>query len=192
MRKYVKNAFNNDLIFEDKHPWVMFLWQKAMLKITINRHLYLEDMIHIHNGMLFGHKKDKKCHLQDMDATRDSHISEVKSERERQILYHLYVKSKIWHKCTCLQNRNKLTDIENRFAVAKGEWGSYGMDRSLGLVDANYYMHLLEWISNEALLYSTGSHIQSNLLGYNMIEYSMSKKMCVCVYYIYILCIYML
>ena len=34
-----------------------------------------------------------------MDATRDSHTKQSKSERERQISYeyHLYVESKIWH-----------------------------------------------------------------------------------------------
>ena len=35
------------------------------------------------------------------------------------IRYHLYVASKIWHKWTYLQNRNKLTDRELRFVVAK-------------------------------------------------------------------------
>ena len=32
-----------------------------------------------------------------------------------------------------LQNRNRLTDIENRLVVATGEFGS------LGLAEANYY-----------------------------------------------------
>ena len=30
------------------------------------------------------------------------------------------MESKIWHKLTYLQNRNRLTDIDNRLVVAKG------------------------------------------------------------------------
>ena len=37
------------------------------------------------------------------------------------IWHHLYVEFKIWHKWTCLQNRNRLTDIEKGLVVAKGE-----------------------------------------------------------------------
>ena len=45
------------------------------------------------------------------------------------IRYHLCVESKIWHKRTYLRNRNRLTDIENRLVVAKGEegWGRDGL-----------------------------------------------------------------
>ena len=45
-----------------------------------------------------------------------------KKEKDKYHIYHLYVESKMWHKWTCLQNRNRLTDIENRLVVAKG-WG---------------------------------------------------------------------
>lgn len=47
-------------------------------------------------------------------------------------------------------------DVENRRVVAKG-MGGKGMAGRLGLVDAKH----LEWISDEVLLYSTGSCIQS-------------------------------
>ena len=40
--------------------------------------------------------------------------------------YHLYVGTKIWHKWTYLQNRNRLTNIKNRLAVAKWETGGKG------------------------------------------------------------------
>ena len=40
---------------------------------------------------------------------------------------------------TYLQNRNRLTDIENRLMVAKGERERNGIDGEFGLVDANYY-----------------------------------------------------
>ena len=59
------------------------------------------------------------------EEPRDCHTKWSKSERERQIPYHLYVESKMWHKWTYLWKRNKFTDIENRLVVAKGEvrWG---------------------------------------------------------------------
>ena len=38
------------------------------------------------------------------------------------------------------QNRNRLTDMENRFVVAKGEEQGVRWTESLGLVDANYYI----------------------------------------------------
>ena len=47
-------------------------------------------------------------------------LSEV-SQRKTNIIYHLYVKSKIWYKWTYLQNRNRLTDIEDKLMVTKGE-----------------------------------------------------------------------
>jgi len=36
------------------------------------------------------------------------------------------------------KNRNRLTDMENRFVIAKGEGEGVGWTGSLGLVDANY------------------------------------------------------
>ena len=46
---------------------------------------------------------------------------------------------KIQQKRTYLRKRNRLTDIENRLVVAKGEGVGEGRIGSLGLVDANYY-----------------------------------------------------
>ena len=66
-----------------------------------------------------------------------------------------YMWSQIGHERTCLRNRNRLTDIEHRFVVAKGERGGSGMDGELR-VGACKLLDL-EWISNEALLHSTGN-----------------------------------
>ena len=38
------------------------------------------------------------------------------------------------------QNRNRFTDVEKRFVVAKGEGEGVGWIGSLGLVNANYYI----------------------------------------------------
>ena len=57
-----------------------------------------------------------------MDGPREYHTKWSKSDRERQIWYHLYVDLKKY-KSTHLQNRNRVTDIENIFMVTKGERG---------------------------------------------------------------------
>ena len=75
------------------------------------------------------------------------------------------MESKIWHKQTYLQNRNRLTDIENRLVVAKGSREGVGWTGSLELVDAKPLN--LEWISGEVLQYTTGNHIQSPGINYD-------------------------
>ena len=57
-----------------------------------------------------------------------------------------------------LQNRNRLTDIENRLVVSQGEERSV-MDWEFGV--SRYKVLHLERISNEVLLYSTGNYIHS-------------------------------
>ena len=47
--------------------------------------------------------------------------------------------SKLQHKGIYLLNKNRLTDIENKFGVAKGEGGREGRTESVGLTDTNYY-----------------------------------------------------
>ena len=57
---------------------------------------------------------------------RDYPIKWSKSDRQRQIPYDVtYIRNlKKWHKWTYLQNRNKLTDIENKLTVTRREtWG---------------------------------------------------------------------
>ena len=48
------------------------------------------------------------------------------------------MESKIWHRGTHLQNRNKFTGMENRLVIAKGEEEGVGRTGSWGFVDANY------------------------------------------------------
>ena len=119
-------------------------------------------MVHIHNGMLLSHKKEwNNAICSNMDATRDSHTKWSTSERKRKTPYdiNLYVESKIWHKY--LQNRKRLTDIENRYVVVKGAVGGREIDWDLR-VSRCKLLHL-EWISNEVLLHSTGDYIIQSL-----------------------------
>ena len=83
-------------------------------------------MVHMNNGMLLSHYKERNNAIcSNMDATTDYPTKWSKSEREGQIPYdyHLYVESKIWHKWTYLQNRNRLIDIENKLTAIKGKRG---------------------------------------------------------------------
>ena len=63
-------------------------------------------------------------------------LSEVNQRKTKNIWYCLYMESKTWCKGIYLQNRNRLTDVENRFVVAK-EGGGSGITGSLRLSDAN-------------------------------------------------------
>ena len=72
-----------------------------------------------------------------MDGLRDCHTEWSKSDRERQISYDTasmqYLKKV--YKWVYLQNRNKITDVENKFIVTKGERGG---DK---LGDCDWHIH---------------------------------------------------
>ena len=54
--------------------------------MPINRGMDKEDVVHIYNGTLFSHKKERNCAIsRDVDRPRDCHTEWSKSERERQI-----------------------------------------------------------------------------------------------------------
>ena len=58
-----------------------------------------------------------------LDGPRAYHIKLCKSNRKSNIIcYHLYVESENKYKWTDLQNRNRPTDIEDKFSINKGEW----------------------------------------------------------------------
>ena len=53
--------------------------------------------------------------------------SEISQTKTNITWYHLYIESKKWYKWTYLQNKNRLTDIENKLMVTKGKrWGGKG------------------------------------------------------------------
>ena len=73
-----------------------------------------------------------------MDGPRDYHTKWSKSEKE--IPYDItYVWNLNINKWTYLWKRNRLTNIENRLVIAKGEGAGEKWIRSLGLADASYY-----------------------------------------------------
>ena len=66
-------------------------------------------------------------------------------------------------------NRNRLTDIENRSVVAKGEGVGGGMKWEVGV--SRCKLLYIEWINNKVLLYSTGNYIQYPVVNHNGKEY---------------------
>ena len=107
-----------------------------------------------------------------MDGTRGYHTKWWKSERERQIWYHLYVESKKQHKWTYLRNRNRLTDIENRLVpgVGGGRHGEWvGIDWEFGI--SRCKLLYIGWIKQGPTVYSTGNYIQYPMINHNGKEY---------------------
>jgi len=72
---------------------------------------------------------------------RDCHTEWSKSDRERQILYRLYVESKKWYKLTHLHTRKRVTDAENKLTVTKGERG-VGINWEIGIDIYNTLLHI--------------------------------------------------
>ena len=69
-----------------------------------------------------------------MDGPRESHTKWSQLEKDKyDIAYRWNLKK--WYKWTYLQNRNRLTDIENKFMATKVEMGEY--IRSLKLMDTH-------------------------------------------------------
>ena len=64
-----------------------------------------------------------------------SYEDEVSQRKTNIIWYHLYVESKKWYKWIYLQNRNRVTDVENKLMVTKGEGGGAGRRDKLGVWD---------------------------------------------------------
>ena len=69
---------------------------------------------------------------------------------------------------TYLQNSNRLTDIENKFMVTKGERGEGGINQEFRI---NRYTLLYIKQINKVLPYNTGKYIQYLIITYNGKEY---------------------
>ena len=86
-------------------------------------------MVHIYNGILLSHKKERNSVIcRDVDGPRDCDTEWGKSEREKQILYintYMWNLEK-WYRWTSLQGRNRDTDVENKGMDTKGETREVG------------------------------------------------------------------
>ena len=77
--------------------------------------------LQLHNAWMLLNKKEWNNAIcskwVDLEIITLSEVSQTKKE----IPYHLYMDSKNSYRWTCLQNRNKLTDIENKHMITKGD-----------------------------------------------------------------------
>ena len=138
--------------------------------MSINRWMHKEDVAHIYSRILLSHKRNKvelfvvRWVLLEMII-----LSEVRKRKTNTRGYHLYVESKIRHKWTYLRNRNRLTDVENRAVVARGEGVGGGSVWEFGI--SRCKLLYIEWINSKVLQYSTGNYIQYPVINHNGKEY---------------------
>ena len=93
----------------------------------------------IYNGILLSHKNNEIT--PSVARWTDLEIIILTERRERQmILYHLDVESKIWYKWVHLQNRNRFTDTENKFMVARA--GKEGREIIWEFGISRYKLHI--------------------------------------------------
>ena len=97
-------------------------------KCPLTRGMDKEDAVHVYNRIVLSHKKWNNALCSNMDGPRDCHTEWSKPDRDRQISY---VTTYRWNlktdtKWTYSWNRNRLTDIENKLMVHKGDSSSGG------------------------------------------------------------------
>jgi len=91
-------------------------WKQPSVHQQRNGHTHR----HTHNGVLLSHKKEwNNIICSNRGGSRDYHTKWSKSERKINITCMWNLKK--WYKWTYLQNRNRLSDTENRLMVTKGE-----------------------------------------------------------------------
>ena len=84
-----------------------------------------------------------------MDGPGDYHTKQSHKEKDNTIWYHLQAESKIGHKRTYLQNRNRLADTETDLWSPR-EGGRGGVDRGSGI--SRYKLLHTERRNNRVLL----------------------------------------
>ena len=75
-----------------------------------------------------------------MNGPRDCHTEWSKLDREKQIWYHLNVESKKMVQMNLFINRNRVTYVENKLMVTRGEKGR-GINWEIGIeIYTHYYI----------------------------------------------------
>ena len=112
-----------------------------------------EEVVHIYNGILLSHQKNEGMSFAVTWMNLES-VMQSKLNREGEISYGIYY---MWNlkrndaNELNLQNRKRLTDLENELMVAWGE----GRIRDFGNII--YTLLYLNWITNKDLLIAHGT-----------------------------------
>ena len=94
--------------------------------MSINSGVGKEDVVHIYNGIFLSHNKEwNNVICSNMGGPRDYHTKWSKSERERQIYDIAYVWNLKNGTNELIYKTERVTDVENKLMVTKGEsrWG---------------------------------------------------------------------
>ena len=131
--------------------------------MPIDRQMDKEVMVHIYNGILLSHKKERNWVIcWDVDESRDCHTEWSKSEREKQILYINACMCNLekWYRWTSLQGRSWDTVVENRRMDTKGGncggvgcWCAELDDWDMYTLIDMYTLMCIKLMTNENLLY---------------------------------------
>ena len=141
------------------------------IKVSTDRWMDKECVVHIYNGMLLTHKKEwNNVSCSNIDATRDYHTKWIHSEKDWQSPYDFVYVWNLW---------NRLTDIKNRFVVATGAGVGEGMEREFRL--SRWKLLCIEWIKHKVLLYHTGNYIQYPMINHNGKQYFKNVYIYVCI-----------
>ena len=92
-----------------------------------------------YNGILFSQKKEWNSVIcRDIDRPRDCHTKWNKSEREKQVSYHITYMWNLekWYRLTYLESRNRDIDVEDRLIDTNVGRGWMGWIGRLGLTAA--------------------------------------------------------
>ena len=117
--------------------WVSSSHQVAKV-LELQLQLQSFQWIFIYNGILFSHEQGwNNAICGNMTGSTDYHPTWSQPDRERpNTWYHLHVESKLQHRWTYLQNRDRLADMKATRATKRES--EEGWIRSLGLADTNY------------------------------------------------------
>ena len=102
-------------------------------KKSIDRGMDKEDVVHTYNGILLSHKKKKimpfTAKWKDLEIVIRSEVR----ERKTNIICGICGILKKWYQLTYLRNRNRVTDVENKRTVTKGESEGGGINWETGV-----------------------------------------------------------
>ena len=134
--------------------------------MSIDRGMAKEDVVHIYNGILLSHKKNKimpfAATWMDLETVIMSEVGQTEKDEYHYDITYMWNLKKCY-KRTCLQSRNRVTVVENNALVTRGEGGGR-INWEIG-IDI-YTLLYIKYISNKDLLYSTGNSTRYSVMTY--------------------------
>ena len=125
--------------------------------MSINRWMDKEDVVHIYNGVLLSHKKEwNNAIYSNMDRPGMIRLSKV--SQKKNISYHLYVKSKLWHKMNLYTKQKQTADSQTQRTelwLSRGSVLGGGMGWEFGISICK--LLYMEWINNKSYCIAQGT-----------------------------------